>query len=89
MDSRHRSGGYGSDVLFLATEYAFNNLQLSIIGLTVFPSNTRSIRAYEKIGFKIVDVLEKTWAMPDGEQEDLLLMEIIKDDNMAPANISE
>ena len=89
MDSRYRSGGYGSEALTLVTEYAFNNLQLFIIGLTVFPSNSRAIRAYEKAGFKIVDVLEKAWTMPDGEQVDMLLMELKKDDKMAAANISD
>ncbi len=83
MDSRYRSGGYGSNALNLIADYAFNNLQLLIIGLTVFPSNTRAIRAYEKIGFKTADVLEKAWMMPDGNQMDMLLMELRNDDWMA------
>lgn len=81
MDSRYRSGGYGSDALTLATGYAFYTLQLFVIGLTVFPSNTRAIRAYEKAGFKIVDILQKAWTMPGGEQVDMLLMELKKDAN--------
>lgn len=80
MDGRYRSGGYGSDALARVADYAFNTLQLQIIGLTVFPSNARAIRAYEKIGFTKVDVLKKAWIMPDGEHLDMLLMELKKDD---------
>jgi len=81
MDSRYRSGGYGSNALTLATDYVFNTLQLFVIGLSVFPSNTRAIRAYEKVGFKIVDILQKAWTMPGGEQVDMLLMELKRDAN--------
>ena len=80
MDGRYRSGGYGSDALARVADYAFNTLQLQIIGLTVFPSNVRAIRAYEKVGFTKVDVLKKAWVMPDGEHLDMLLMELKKDD---------
>lgn len=79
MDSRYFSSGYGSDALILAADFAFNNLQLLTIGLTVFPSNIRAIKAYEKVGFTIVDVLEKAWTMPDGERADMLLMELKKE----------
>jgi RimJ/RimL family protein N-acetyltransferase len=88
MDSRYLSGGYGSDALTVATDYAFNHLQLSTIGLTVFPSNVRAIKAYEKVGFKVVDVLEKAWTMPGGKKVDMLLMElkreIVKSDQVVP-----
>lgn len=80
MDSDYRCGGYGSEALTLAADYAFNGLQLLVIGLSVFPSNARAIRAFEKAGFKTVDVLESAWTMQDGEQRDMLLMELKKDD---------
>ena len=48
------------------------------MGLTVFPSNARAIKAYEKVGFKTVDILKKSWTMPDGKQVDMLLMELKK-----------
>ena len=80
MDSEYRCGGYGSEALTLAADYAFNGLQLLVIGLTVFPSNARAIKAFEKAGFEAVDVLENAWTMPDGEQCDMLLMELKKED---------
>jgi len=53
-------------------------LKLFSIYLSVFPSNKRAIRVYEKIGFKHVDRLEKSWTMPDGEKVDMLIMSIEK-----------
>ena len=78
MDRRYRSLGYGSDALVLAADHAFHTMQLRVLGLTVFPSNVRAIRAYEKFGFKIVDHLEKAWTMPGGEKVDMLVMELHK-----------
>jgi RimJ/RimL family protein N-acetyltransferase len=83
MDGRYRSGGYGSDALALIAEYAFQNLQLSSIGLTVFPANARAIGAYKNIGFRILDTLEGAWTLPNGEKADMLFMQLSKDDRMA------
>jgi RimJ/RimL family protein N-acetyltransferase len=79
LDSEYRGIGYGSEALALAVDYIFNAFPIHIIGLSVFPSNTRAIRAYEKVGFETVDVLENTWTMPDGTQRDMLLMELKKE----------
>ena len=59
-----------------------------MIGLTVIPNNARAIGAYEKIGFSTVGVLEKAWTMPDGEQIDMQMMELSKDEWLA-ANVFE
>jgi RimJ/RimL family protein N-acetyltransferase len=34
----------------------------------------------KKIGFSTVGILEKAWTMPNGEQIDMLMMELPKDD---------
>lgn len=78
MDSHYRSRGYGSDALFLVTDYAFNKLRLSALGLTVFPENIRAIKSYEKAGFQTVSILKRAWTMPGGEKEDMMLMELRK-----------
>ena len=78
MDRRYRSGGYGTEALKLAADYAFNTMNLVTIALTVFPSNTRAVKAYEKVGFKTVDILKKLWTMPNGEKVDMLLMALNK-----------
>jgi RimJ/RimL family protein N-acetyltransferase len=78
MDRRYRSEGHGTEALTLAADYAFNTMNLVSIGLAVFPSNTRAIKAYEKAGFKTVDILKNSWIMPNGKQVDMLLMELNK-----------
>ncbi len=76
MDRRYRSEGHGTEALKLAAGYAFNTMNLVSIGLAVFPSNTRAIKAYKKVGFKTVDILKNSWTMPNGKQVDMLLMEL-------------
>jgi RimJ/RimL family protein N-acetyltransferase len=75
-DDRYRSDGYGSEALSLALDHAFTRLELASIYLSVFPSNRRAIRAYEKNGFKLVERLENSWKMPNGEKVDMLVMSI-------------
>lgn len=75
-DSQYRSGGYGSEALVLGIDHAFNSLRLISIYLSVFPSNARAIRVYEKTGFNLVERLEKSWRMPDGKKVDMLIMSI-------------
>ena len=79
MEKEYRGHGYGTEALNLAKNYAFRKLGLSKVGLTVFPSNERAIRAYEKAGFQKKELLEKSWLMPAGEYVDMLLMEVIRD----------
>ena len=43
--------GYGSDALQLALRYAFDELNLHRVTLSVFEYNPRAIRAYQKAGF--------------------------------------
>lgn len=78
MDRKYRSGGYGTEALSLSANYAFYTLHLFSLALAVFPSNSRAIRAYKKIGFQEVDILQNSWTMPSGKQVDMLLMELYK-----------
>ena len=80
MDQRYRSAGYGPDALCLAADYGFETLRLRVLGLTVFPSNTRAIRAYENAGFKGSGVLRNSWRMPDGQWRDMVAMELTRKD---------
>jgi RimJ/RimL family protein N-acetyltransferase len=76
MDKKYRGQGYGTEALQQAVDYAFNELGLTVLGLTVFPSNQRAIQAYEKIGFQKAEILENSWLLPNGEYTDMLLMEL-------------
>lgn len=78
MDKDYRGKGLGTKALKLAAEYAFGELEIAHLVLTVFPENTAAIRSYEKIGFKQTDVLRESWEMPDGSFADMVVMELTK-----------
>ena len=46
------SKGYGTDVVNVILRYAFTELNLKRVTLTVFEYNPRAIRSYEKAGFR-------------------------------------
>jgi len=79
MEREYRAQGFGTEALRLVIEYAFNELALTRLGLTVFPSNQRAIRAYEKVGFQKTEVLENSWLLPGGEYADLWVMELSRE----------
>jgi len=79
MEMQYRAQGFGTEALRLVVEYAFNELDLTLLGLTVFPSNQRAIRAYEKAGFQKTEVLENSWLLPDGEYADMWVMELSRE----------
>ena len=79
MEREYRGQGYGTEVLRHVVDYAFNDLGLNLLGLTVFPSNQRAIRAYEKVGFRKTEILEDSWLLPDGEYADMWVMELSRD----------
>ena len=76
MEREYRGQGYGTEALRHVVDYAFNELGLTLLGLTVFPSNQRAIRAYEKVGFRKTEVLEDSWLLPNGEYADMWVMEL-------------
>jgi len=45
--------GYGTETTELMLAHAFEKLSLNRVGLSVFAFNTRAIRCYEKVGFRI------------------------------------
>ncbi len=68
--------GYGSDALQLILAYAFRELNLYRVGLTVISYNTRAIRAYEKAGF-VREGVQRGMIHRDGERHDLLVYGIL------------
>lgn len=50
-----RGKGYGSLVVKMVIDFAFNHYQFSIINLEVLKNNIRGIHTYEKLGFKIIN----------------------------------
>ncbi len=79
MEREYRGKGYGTEALRQAIDHAFNELGLAQLGLTVFPSNHRAIRVYEKLGFRKTSLLKDSWLLPDGGSTDMWLMELSSD----------
>lgn len=78
MDKEYRGRGLGTEALRQATVYAFGELELSILELTVFPDNAAAIRSYEKVGFVRTDILKESWELPDGTFADMWVMELYR-----------
>lgn len=76
-EKRNWNKGFGTDAMKVALEFSFDYLNLNRIELSVYPSNTRAIRVYEKLGFKQVGQLRKSRFM-NGEYKDVVLMDILK-----------
>ena len=75
MDKEYRGQGYGTEALRKAVNYAYSELGLTLLGLTVFPANQKAIRTYEKVGFKKKELLKDSWLLSNGEYTDMWLME--------------
>ena len=75
MDKEYREKGSGTEALKRAVDYAFNELGLTMLGLTVFPSNQRAIQAYKRVGFRKTS-RTVSWLLPSGEYVDMQVMEL-------------
>jgi RimJ/RimL family protein N-acetyltransferase len=71
--------GYGTDVMNILLRFAFTEINLRRVTLTVFEYNTRAIRSYEKAGFRhegrVRQVLNK-----EGRRWDMLFMGILREE---------
>jgi RimJ/RimL family protein N-acetyltransferase len=74
--------GYGTDAMRLALRYAFMELSLERVSLSVFATNQRAIRSYEKTGFKPEGVKRQV-IHRDGKVEDVLYMGILRQEWVA------
>ena len=75
-DEENLSKGYGSEAIKLLINFAFNEIRLHNIMLTVFSNNPRAIKAYTKCGFQEFGRRHEA-IYHDGEYLDLIYMEII------------
>ncbi|SFB06379.1 Protein N-acetyltransferase, RimJ/RimL family [Lentibacillus halodurans] len=76
-DKANWNKGYGQEMLRLALTFAFNEMNLNRVQLTVFESNKRAIAAYEKSGFKH-EGGHRDYLLRDGKTEDMLLFGILR-----------
>lgn len=80
-DRENWSKGYGTDMLSLLLGFAFTEINLRRVTLSVFEYNSRAIRVYEKIGFRH-EGRERKLLHREGKRWDLLFMGILRDEWM-------
>jgi len=73
--------GYGTDVMKVILRYAFTEVDLDRVTLTVFEYNPRAIRAYEKAGFRHEGRLRKV-LNKEGKRWDILYIGILREEWM-------
>lgn len=74
-----RGRGYGRDALNLILRYAFTELCLRRVSLTVLDYNTRAIKAYERAGFQR-EGAHRQAVHRNGQFYDLLLYGILREE---------
>lgn len=74
--------GYGYEAMGLALDFAFNELNLHRVQLTVYSYNDRAIRMYEKLGFQREGVYRE-FLLRDGRHYDMLLYGLLRREWMA------
>jgi RimJ/RimL family protein N-acetyltransferase len=69
--------GYGTDAMKILLRYAFCELNLHRLTLSVFEYNPRAIRSYEKAGFKL-EGWERQFLHREGRRWDIAIMGILR-----------
>jgi len=76
-DQSNWNQGFGREATELLVEFAFNELNLHRITLTVFRYNERAIALYEKIGFQHEGTF-RDFGERDGKRYDMLLYGLLR-----------
>lgn len=71
-DAGERGKGYGGEAIQLLLDFAFGELNLHRVQLTVFAYNTRAIRLYEYLGFTREGIFRE-FLRRDGQRYDMFL----------------
>ena len=75
-EKEDRDEGSGTEAIRLILRYAFEDLGLSRVALSVFQFNDPAMRSYEKLGFRREGRIERA-VHRDGEWQDAILMRIL------------
>ena len=76
LDKKYRGKDSGKLALNTLINYTFNQFNLQRIGAVILLSNKRSINLFKKLGFVIIEIMYKSWPMPNGDLADMVLMEL-------------
>ena len=69
--------GYGTDAMKVFLRYAFCEMNLHRVSLSVFDYNPRAVRSYEKAGFKL-EGRGREMILRDGQHFDVIYMGILQ-----------
>jgi RimJ/RimL family protein N-acetyltransferase len=78
-DTEYWSKGYGTDSMHVLLRFAFTELNLQRVTLSVFEYNPRAIRSYEKAGFRHEGRMRKV-LNKEGRRWDVLYMGILREE---------
>lgn len=70
-DPQHRGKGYGYEAMRLLLKFAFHEINLYRVQLSVFSYNPAAIRLYEKLGF-VREGVQREFLQRDGQRYDLI-----------------
>jgi RimJ/RimL family protein N-acetyltransferase len=76
-DPSHWGQGYGTEAMQLLLAFAFDELNLYRVQLTVFSYNPRAIALYEKLGFQHEGTFRE-FMQRDGKRHDMLLYGLLR-----------
>jgi len=76
-DPAHQGQGYGSEALRLLIDFAFSELNLRRVQLTVFSYNASAIHVYEKLGFRREGAFRE-FIQRDGQLHDMILYGLLR-----------
>lgn len=75
-DPNQRGHGYGHEAMALLLDFAFGELNLHRVQLTVFAYNTAAIRLYERLGFTREGIYRE-FLQRDGQRHDMILFGLL------------
>lgn len=70
-------GGYGREAMELLLRFAFWEINLHRVQLSVFAYNVRAIALYEKLGF-VREGVQREFVHRDGERHDMILYGLLR-----------
>lgn len=79
LGPRYWGQGYGTEALDLTIRYAFTEMNLRRLQLTVFANNLRAVRLYERVGFQLEGRFRQ-FLERDRTFEDMLLYGLLQSD---------
>jgi RimJ/RimL family protein N-acetyltransferase len=78
-EPEYQGRGYGTDAMNIILRFAFTELNLHRVSLTVFEYNPRAVRSYEKCGFK-VEGRAREFFQREGRRWDLIHMGVLREE---------